>query len=203
MLQADFFWSFAIGSSFAVAASNQLRNEEKFFENRYYSATLLFMGLFVVPAVTYLTIVYPGWETMYAIYPYLVDMDNSVSGKYPVSAGLILVSIAVSFFLNCTLGFYLAFQCIKKDKMMTAHALWIFGYLMVVVVMLFGWDGTAWERMTYAGSWQEWHQWKTLGGTNTYELKDFFSTPVFSDLMVLAVIVLPPVGYVYLKWPRN
>ncbi len=202
MLQADFFWTFALGSSFAAAASKQLQAEEHPFDNKNYSTTLFIVGLFVLPAVIYLTIVYPGWETMYVLYPYLVDVNNSIFPKIPLSAGLVIASIIVVFFLTSTLGFYFTFKFIKNDNMKGAHLLWVIGYFMTFFIMFVGWDGSAWERMTYAGTWHEWHQWKVLGGSNSYVWKDFLSTPIFRDLMVMVFVVLPPVGYVYLKWPK-
>lgn len=42
MIQADIFWTFAIGSSFAAAASKGLKREPRPFANRYFLKTLIF-----------------------------------------------------------------------------------------------------------------------------------------------------------------
>ena len=80
----------------------------------------------------------------------------------------------------------------------------IFGYFMTVFVMLVGWDGTGYERMVYAGTWEEWHNWKVLGtATNTYVWTDFLKAPAFNAIIGLAVYILPPLGYLYIKFARD
>lgn len=142
MVQVDIFWTFAIGSSFAVAASKQLKKEEKPFDNRFFLKTLLFLSVLFVPSGAYLLTQHPGWETMFALYPYLVDLENAAKGIIPRSAGLIVSLFAMSNILFGMLGFYLAYRLIQKNKMMAAHSLWIFGYFMMFFILIVGWDGT-------------------------------------------------------------
>jgi len=158
MVQVDVFWTFAIGSSFAVAASKQLKKEEKPLDNRYFLKTLLFLSILFVPSGAYLISQHPGWETMFALYPYLVDVENASRGVIPQSAGILNVVFAMTNILCGILGFYLAFKFIKKDNMKAAHALWIFGYAAMLFILVVGWDGTGWERFTFAGTWYDWHQ---------------------------------------------
>ena len=202
MIQVDFFWSFAIGSSFAAAASRQLKKEDKPFENKYFVKTLLFLSLIFTPTFAYLGTQYPGWESMFALHPYLVNMGQLPLGVKPPAAGIISALCTIIYIGLGILGYYLAYRFIRKDNMKATHALWIFGYLGLGFMALIGWDGTGFERLTFAGTWQEWHQWKVLGGANTYVWTDFFASPVMKSIVVIGVFVLPPLGWVYFKWPR-
>jgi len=203
MVQADIFWTFAIGSSFAVSASRQLKKEKSPFDNRYFVRTLLFLCLLVLPSVIYLMTLYPGWETMYGLYPYMVHVEGPAPGVIPPTAGLVVALFMIIYVLCTMLGFYLAYRCIQEERMKTAHGLWIVGYFLTFFMMFFGWDGTGWERFIFAGTWEEWHAWKVLGGVNPYTWKDFISSPIFYSLLVMGALVLPPMAVVHLKWPRE
>ena len=74
MVQVDVFWSYAIGSGLAVAASRQLRarrtipaaERAPLTETPWFNHTLLFLALLFAPSGLYLLWEFPSWETMHA-----------------------------------------------------------------------------------------------------------------------------------------
>jgi len=202
MNQVDLFWSFAIGSSFAAAASNQLKEEEDVFNNKYFVKTLLFLSLIFTPTFAYLGTQFPGWESMFALHSYLVNTGISPPGVRPPTAGLLMAGLTVLYLVAGISGFFFAFKFIKKGNMKAVHILWIAAYLLTAEMLLIGWDGTAFERLTYAGTWYEWDQWKLHGAANNYVWTDFFGSPTFKSIIAIGFFVLPPMAWIYYKWPR-
>ena len=147
MLQVEPFTTFGIGSLFAVAASRQLAHEAR-LTNPYFLTTMLFFSLFFVPAVCYLLVQHPGWETMFVFYPYLVDMDAPLRG-YPVipwAAGLIMVFLILLSLVSGGLGFVAAHGLIRRGKLKAAQALWMTAGLVTLGIVIFGWDGRGASR---------------------------------------------------------
>jgi O-antigen/teichoic acid export membrane protein len=73
MVQVDVFWSYAFGAGFAMAAARQLiedreKNDGNFFENKYFTHTLLFLAIIFVPSGGSLLWGFPDWETMQVAY---------------------------------------------------------------------------------------------------------------------------------------
>ena len=195
MVQVDVFWTFAIGSSFAVAANRQLEKEDNPVENKYWRYNLLFHSILFVPSGVYLLSANPGWETMYmlsrdmpAIIPCLFAMTNILFGL---------------------LGFHLAYRLIKAGKAASANLLWLFGYGCMFTIL-----GTGWRRFFYAGTFEDWHgaevaaqQWfRFVPGDlpeKVYPITDFFSCHIFYALLGMGVIIIPAVLYPYFMWPRE
>ena len=203
MVQVDVFMTFAFSASFAVAAGKQLKKEEKPFYNEYFVKILSYLTLIFVPIGVYLITQFPGWESMFALYPYLVNVSGSPPGIIPHSAGFIIAAISFIYVLSGIFGYYLAYRFIRADNMKAAHALWLIGFAVIPLIVLIGWDGTGFERFIFAGTWHEWHQWKVLGGENPYKWIDFFFSKQFMALLVMGVIAIPPALYFYWKWPEE
>ncbi len=207
MLQVDPFTTFALGSSFAVAAAKQLKNEENPFENKYYLKVLLFFSFLFVPAVSYLLVQHPGWETMFALHTYMIDVDTPGKGGMiiPASAGFMIAGLIISSLTTGTLGFYFAFRLIKKDNLKGAVLLCMVGLFLTLFVLVYGWDGTGLERFLYSGNANNWHQWKALGGVNKYPVtvSVFLSSQIFKTLVVIFGTIVPVVLFIWFKWYKE
>lgn len=207
MLQVDFFVTMTLGSSFAIAASEQLKREDKPFQNKYYFKVLLFLSFLFIPAVTYLIVQFPGWETMFVLHQYLTDLDSVNRGSVivPPAAGFIVVAHILSTLSTGTFGFYVAFKLIKKDRIKGALIFCLTMLAVGIFVQVYGWDGTALERFLFTGSAYDWHQWKVLGLENKYpvSLSLFITSRIFYTLVVIFGILLPIIGFIWLKWHRE
>jgi len=207
MVQVDVLITFAIGSTFAIAAKDQLIEEVRPFHNKYFTLVLLYFSIIFVPIGVYLLARHPGWESMFLLYPYLVDVELAAKGIIPASSGIIAAVLSTLYVLSGCAGYYIAYKFIRKGKAKLAHVLWIVAMGMVCLISIVGWDGTGFERVTYAGNWYEWHQWKVMGGVNKYVLADYFKSSQFYSLLGVVGVAIPPVLYIYhkfyYKWGRN
>ncbi len=199
MLQVDPFTTFSLGAMFAITASKQLKQEEKPFQSKYFLIFIMFLSFFFVPAVSYLLIQYPGWETMFVLHPYIMDLDSvfksSQKMMIPSSAGLILSGLIVSSMVTGSLGFCVATRFIQRDNLAVANLLWITGLTITVLIC-----AVSYERTFYAGTWFEWHQWKVLGMENNYTIGDFFSSKLLVRLVFIFSYVLAPAFIIWAKW---
>ncbi|MBI2889888.1 MAG: hypothetical protein HYY13_03785 [Nitrospirae bacterium] len=178
MVQVDVFWTFAIGSSFAAAASRQLKNEKKPYVNKYFVYTLVFLSVLFAPSGVYLLWAFPGWETMFML-------DRNVHPSIPCI-------FAATNILFGILGWRMAYGYIKKGQPGAVHRLYLFGY-----AMMFGILGFGWKRFFYSGTIEEWR-----AGV-PYSVSAWFTSDVALALLVMGVIIAPPLIYPYRAWPRE
>ncbi len=191
MVQVDVFWTFGIGASFAVSAHKQIRKEyhegKKWYESRFFRYNLLFHSLLFVPSGVYLLWANTGWETMYmlnknmpAIIPCLFAMTNILCG---------------------ILGYYAAYRFIIANNMKLANFMWIFGWGMLLLILLIGW-----RRFTYAGTFEDWNgnitAWFSYlpKPVKQYAITDFFSSHIFKALIGMGVFFVPAMFIPILKW---
>lgn len=176
MVQVDVFWSYAIGASFAAAASRQLKNEPNTFENPYYHKTLLYLATLFAPSGIVLLWVFTGWETMY-----LWDRNTLPVFLVPI--------FCITNVTQGILGFWVAHRFIKQGKTFWAHAQWVFGYLAMFFILVHGWDGMGYRRFfTYTS-----HQTAQVladGWGPVIALKWLIS-PVALTLFAMGVIMIP------------
>lgn len=191
MVQVDIFWTFGIGASFATAAFRQIRKEtsegKKWFESPSFRYNLLFLSIIFVPSGVYLLWANPGWETMFMlnrnmppVIPCLFAMTNMLSG---------------------ILGYRVAHFFITKKNIKWAHAAWIFGWGMVLLILSIGW-----RRFTYAGTFEDWNgnisEWFSYvkEPVKHYAITDFFSSHIFKALIGMAVVFIPALFIPVIKW---
>jgi len=180
MIEVDVFWSFAMGGSFAAAASPFLlepRFQSEPFVNRYFVYTLLYLSLLFAPSGAYLLWQHTGWETMW------VFSDRKMHGILPLLFAFTNVAQGI-------LGFYLVRKCIEKRYYLLATFLWTSAY-----AIMFGILGFGYKRFLYPGDAAQWNY-----GTE-FRLVDFFKSEIFFTLLIMGIFILPPLYYPLVSWP--
>jgi len=137
MVQVDVFWSYALGASFAAAASRQLNKEDKPFRNDYFTYTLLYLSCIFAPSGIYLLWQFPHWETMQVA---------TCHGDLPA---WLVVLFAITNITQGIFGFWVSYKCIQAGRYYWAHLQWFLGYFFMFFVLLHGWDGLGWQRFLY------------------------------------------------------
>jgi hypothetical protein len=188
MLEVDFFWTFAIGAMFAVAAARQLKEEKSMWVNKYFITLVLFMVIFFGSTGMVLLFQFPHWETM--------QVFQNLNVYDP--AGVPLWLILLWFITNTTnpiIAYYWSWHLIKKDKNYEAFLLSLAGYFVFFFILVFGWDGTGWDRFLYDATITgiPWTQGANLGLA-------WFGSNVAITLYILGVVFLTPHFYICGKW---
>lgn len=191
MLEVDFFWTFAIGAMFAVAAARQLKNEQSMWINKYFITLVLFMAIFFGATGMVLLWNFPHWETMQVF---------NIHGAIP------LWFILLWFVTNITnpiIAYYWSWHLIKKDQTYEAFLLSIAGYFVFFFVLIFGWDGTGWQRFLYDPTMHGWTIINNTTGLWSPGVTDglaWFVSNVAITLYILGVVFLTPHFYICGKW---
>src|SRR5689334_23366460 len=139
MVQVDVFWSYGIGSTFAVAACRQLAEHhregrgqgKKAFDNGYFTNTLLFLSILFAPSGMYLLWAFPSWETMHA-------------GDRDLPAWLV-TGFAITNITQGILGFWLAYRLIVARRVYVAYLTIIAAYFGMFFILVHGLDGTGYQ----------------------------------------------------------
>ncbi|WP_433333441.1 hypothetical protein [Spirillospora sp. CA-294931] len=139
MMQVDTFWSYALGSGFALAAAPQLRARAtgrrtpgSIWANPYLTATVIFMSTLFVPMGVCLLWLAPGWETMYA-------------GWKTMPAWLVGAAFAL-YGITAVAGFLVTERLLVRRRDRAAAASMALAYVAFWFTMLHGWDGTGYRR---------------------------------------------------------
>ena len=184
MVQVDVFWSYALGASFASAASRQLKNEDNPFQNDYFTYTILYLSCIFAPSGIYLLWQFPHWETMQVA---------SCHGDLP--AWLVTV-FSITNITQGILGFWVSYQFIKSGRYYLAHLQWFLGYFCMFFVLVHGWDGLGWQRFLYDPTVlnnQLWEPGKHMGLT-------FLWSNVAFTLYGMGIFVIPFMIIPMSKW---
>ncbi len=144
MVQVDIFWSYGIGSTFAVTAARQVRARAQRPEpeprdepptrwtDPYLARTLLFLALVFVPSGVYLVWGYPSWETMHV-------GDNDMPAW-------IVTLFAATNITQGLLGYLVTQWLLVRGRSYLAYLQVIVGYLGMFFILVHGWDGTGYQR---------------------------------------------------------
>jgi len=187
MVQVDIFWTYALGASFAASAGRQLKEKAEQgvspFDTRYFLKNLLFLAILFVPSGVCLLWAFPGWETMFA-------------GDRNLPAWLVTL-FCVTNITQGVLGYWVAFELVKRGHLAWAHLQWVFGYLAMFFILVHGWDGTGYKRFFYAGNVEEWR-----AGVH-YPLWAFAYSKVALTLYAFGVLILPVMFGWMSRWIRD
>jgi hypothetical protein len=173
MVQVDIFWSYGLSAGLALAAGPALKKETSFWNNKFFSLTLLWTATIFAPSGIFLLWQNPGWETMFvardytSLPPWLVCLFSFTN----VTQGI--------------LGFYVTWYFLRKGNQTLAMLQTVWSHLAMLLILIFGWDGTGYRRFFYAGTGEEWHT-----GVE-YPVSAFFSAPIFYALLALGVVFIP------------
>ncbi|KPA18857.1 conserved hypothetical protein, membrane [Candidatus Magnetomorum sp. HK-1] len=184
MVQVDVFWSYALGASFASAASRQLKIKSNPFQNDYFTYTLLYLSCIFAPSGIYLLWQFPHWETMQVA---------TCHGDLP--AWLVTI-FSITNITQGILGFWVSYQCIKAGRYYLAHLQWFLAYFCMFFVLVHGWDGLGWQRFLYDPTVlnnQLWEPGQHMGLT-------FLWSNVAFTLYVMGIFVIPFMIIPMSKW---
>lgn len=187
MVQVDIFWTYALGASFAASAGRQLKEKAEEgispFDTRYFLKNLLFLSILFVPSGVCLLWAFPGWETMFA-------------GDRNLPAWLVTL-FCVTNITQGILGYWVAFQLVKRGHLTWAHLQWVLGYLAMFFILVHGWDGTGYKRFFYAGNVADWR-----AGVH-YPIWAFAYSKVALTLYAFGVLILPLMFSWMSRWIRE
>ncbi|MCL4557273.1 MAG: hypothetical protein M1491_01315 [Deltaproteobacteria bacterium] len=193
MVQTDIFWSYAIGATFAAAASKQLKRDyddskdNRWSRSKYFVYTVLFLACLFAPTGSYLLWDFPQWETM------------QIATSHAAIPAWFVSLFAISNVLLGVLGYRVGYGLIKRGRV---HLAWLqvaAGYLIMTVVLTYGWDGTGWQRFLYDSTTHNGKLW----APGMYDGIAFFSGNVAHALYGMGIIVLPFLLVPVVKWIRE
>jgi hypothetical protein len=177
MVQVDFFWSFAAGAGLAATAARQLKNEDKPFENKYFTRTMIFLSCLWVPITTLLLWGFPEWESMQV-------------GTYETIPAWFVGLFALLNVTQGILGFWIAYKFIRKGNFYVPYLMMLSGYFIMFFLITHGWDGTGYQRFLYSCTgWGdvECVPWQP----GLWSFKTLFVSPVAWTLYAVGALFLP------------
>lgn len=195
MVQVDVFWSYALGSSFAFAASRQLasmkdagssrkkRNDISGpFVNIFFVWSLVYASCLFAPSGAYLLWEFPSWETMH-----VWDRDLS---------SLLLVTFAVTNVTQSILGFWVTYRCIRAGNPYAGFLQVILGYFCMFFILVHGWDGTGYRRF-FSATKENFLTWDVAN------LPQWFTSDVAVTLYVMGVFLIPLLFFLMARWLKD
>ena len=94
-------------------------------------------------------------------------------------------------------GFLVTAYFLRAGKFLDAWLQLIITVAVSVFLVTYGWDGTGYQRLLYAGDGADWAAGKV------FSLGDFLSGDVFMSLIVLQSLLLIPYLFFMWKWSRS
>jgi len=96
------------------------------------------------------------------------------------------------------LGFWISWSLIQKGLPHHAHTLWILSYMSMFTIL-----GLGYRRFLFPGSLEDWRR----GQWELHPISDYFFNFkvcwVLPTLLMMSVIILSPIYYVMVFWPRE
>ncbi len=175
MVQVDVLFAYAIGATYAAAASRQLKNEETPFFNKYFIFVLLFFSCIFVPYGVYLVWEIPHWETM------------QVAQNRSDIPGWLVVLFCITNVTQGILGYLIGYKFIQKGKLYFAHLNWFLAYVFMLLILMYGWDGLGWQRFWYDKTINNGVPWSP----GMYDGLNFLYGNVAITLYKMGIVVLP------------
>lgn len=206
MVQVDVFWSYAIGSSFALSAFRQLRkitrekppetgdfNWRDFrrmlreietggvaFHNQYFLKTLLFLSLLFVPSGAVLLWSNPEWETMQV-------------GRYETIPGWLVGAFTITNVTQGILGYWVTYNLLMKGRYFRAALQTVLSYFGFWFILVNGWDKAGYRRF-FSRSRKEFENWRPSNALR------WLVSDVVRILLVFGIGFIPLMLYWTSKW---
>ena len=182
MVQVDVFWSYGLGSSFALAASKQLAAERAqnrgLLDSPYFAKTLLFLSLLFAPSGAWLLWSFPSWETMHA-----------GSRELP---GWVVSAFAATNVTQGALGFAVVYLLVARRRLWAAWLHWFFAYLAMFFILVHGWDGHGYRRF-FSSTRADFLGWR--GDWSTW-----LTSPVALTLYGMGGVLVPTILWTLSRW---
>jgi hypothetical protein len=188
MVQVDVFWAYGLGGSLAAAAGRQLKTERDPFVTSYFVKTVLFLALIWAPTGLLLLLRHPSWETMQAA--------PSMSAMPP----FLVLAFGITNVTQGVLGFWVSQRLMARGKHYAAHLNWLFGYIGMFFILLYGWDGLGYDRFLYDRDMFGGVAWSPGAGLQHGAGALFLGSSVARTLYLDGVFLLPPLLYWFGKW---
>jgi hypothetical protein len=193
MVQVDVFWSYAIGAGFAASAARQLKKEydvskgKNWYTSKYFLYTVLFLACLFAPSGIYLLWDFPQWETM------------QVAVSHAAIPAWLVTVFAVTNVTQGILGYWVAYKFIQKGRFKAAWGQVLIGYFFMFFILMYGWDGTGWQRFLYDASMHGGRLWSH----GMYDGAAFLTSNVAYALYGMGVIIAPFLLIPIVKWMRE
>jgi hypothetical protein len=188
MVQVDVFWAYGLGGSLAAAAGRQLARERAPMVTPYFVKTVLFLALIWAPTGLLLLLRHPSWETMQAA-PAL--------GAIPPS---LVLGFGITNVTQGILGFWIGHRLFAKGLRYEAHLSWLFGYVGMFYILLYGWDGLGYDRFLYDRDMFGGVAWSPGRGLGAGAGPSFLASSVARTLYLDGVFLLPPLLTWFGSW---
>jgi hypothetical protein len=185
MVQVDVFWSYGLAAGLAVAAKHQLKREAEPFNNKHFTAIVLWTALVFAPSGMYLLWAFPYWETMF------------VARTYEDIPPWLVTAFAATNVTQAVLGYWVTWKLLRAGKDFAAMMQPIWSHAAMLFILFVGWDGSGFKRFSYAGNGDEWAR-----GVE-YPWTAWFSSPVFYALLGMAVVFIPTYFGLVWKWSKT
>lgn len=210
MVQVDVFWSYGLGSGFALAAFRQLRQlqaesnpeslkggfrealkagkilrqlegeEEVVFNNRFFTKILLFLAILFVPSGSNLLWTSPSWETMH-----VGDRD-----RIP---GWLVSGFTITNVTQGILGYWVTYMYLMKGKYYKAALQTVFAYLGFFFILVNGWDNKGYQRF-FAADRKDFENWELS------KIKPWLKSDPVKILLAYGVFFIPAIYFLITKW---
>lgn len=193
MVQVDVFWSYAIGAGFAASASRQLKEEYEhakdmhWYQSKYFIYNVLFLACLFAPSGMYLLWDFPRWETM------------QVAVSHSSLPAWLVIAFAITNVTQGILGYWVAYHFIKKGRPFLAWLQMYIGYFCMFFILVYGWDGTGWQRFLYDSTMHSGIPWSR----GTYDGVSFLSSHVAYTLYGMGIIIGPFLLIPVVKWIKE
>lgn len=191
MVQVDVFWSYGLGSSFALAASKQLAAEraadKRLLDSPYFAKTLLFLALLFGPSGAWLLWSFPSWETMHA-----------GSRELP---GWLVAAFAATNVSQGALGFAVVYLLVVRKRLWAAWLHWYFAYVAMFFILVHGWDGRGYQRF-FSPTRSDFVAWGTRAGSPAWHggWTAWLISPVALTLYGMGVVLVPTILWTMSRW---
>jgi hypothetical protein len=130
-----------MGALFAFAAKDQLKNSRNFLKEKSFQRTVKYLALVWLPCGVYLALFFSDWSWLYFLPPGM-----------PARGALTILAM-IGYLLLGILGYYLAFELIRREKLSL-----LFGLMALAGLEVVGFVVLCPARFFYVGSYDAYLQ---------------------------------------------
>jgi hypothetical protein len=184
MVQVDIAWAYGVGASFAVVGQRYLRERslarwrDGFLTAPYLH--VLFFGLLILgPLTAQLLWSFPDWQLMYAF-----DLPPS---------GWLVAGILVVMQLAASAGYAVSWTLLRAQRLYLAYLNFIAGYFLLFFGIVYGWDGTGYQRLLSANR-------ASLEGWTWADAQDWLQSDIVATYNIQMLILVPYLLFIASRW---
>jgi hypothetical protein len=186
VLQIDVFISYGMGGSLAIAATRQLAQEPSPLSSPQALCLGTLTALVGGPTGLWMISRHTPWETMQVF----ADLGSVPSW--------LLVAFQVSMATQALLGFWVTNWLMQRGRPYLANLNWMAGLFLAGFIVMYGWDGLAWDRFLYDPEAAGGAPWQPGAGRQMG--LGWILSPAARSLFAVTLLVLVPTLYVMRRW---